>query len=379
MAPMSGEIHVIPAPVRAAALAALRAVGEGLPADRAVERALKAHPELDNPGRASLSDWVFQAALFRGRLDFLLGHEAGWEERLDALARDRAGEFAAVAWPADPALRLAAERSFPPWLARRLVRDLGPAEADAFCAASNERGPTTLRANAARTTRDALAARLRDEGVATERGTLAPHALRVLGRANLFGSPAWREGLFEVQDEGSQLVAAIAEAPGGEVLDLCAGAGGKTLALAASARVVHAHDPDRAKLRDLGVRVARAGLGNVHVVPPGEPLPGADAVLVDAPCSAVGALRRGPDARWRLSDEGCDRLPELQRTLLAQGAAQVRPGGRLVYATCTVLRAENEAVAESLDAPGFALEATRLLLPHRDGCDGFFIAAWRRE
>jgi 16S rRNA (cytosine967-C5)-methyltransferase len=227
-------------------------------------------------------------------------------------------------------------------------------------------------------------------------------------RPNVLGLAAHQDGLVEVQDEGSQLAGLAAGArPGDTVLDLCAGAGGKTLQLAAAAGPagrVHAADPDAGRLVRLQARAARAGAAAgvaVHGAAPPEGLL-ADRVLVDAPCSELGPLRRGPDVRWRLDPAGFDALPPLQRALLARAARHVRPGGRLAYATCTFRREEDEDVALAFEAthpefrrvpalPGGALapggdlgalvgpDGFLRTWPHRHDTDGFFAAAWVRR
>jgi 16S rRNA (cytosine967-C5)-methyltransferase len=246
--------------------------------------------------------------------------------------------------------------------------------------------------NTARIAPAALATRLAAEGIATRPARLAAGARAVDGpRANLLAAPAFREGLFEVQDEGSQLAGALVAArPGEEVLDLCAGAGGKALQLAAAGALVHACDRDAGRLARLATRAARAGARvAVHgATPP----PGArfDAALVDAPCSELGPLRRGPDLRFRLDPASFAALPALQLELLARAARTLRAGGRLVYVTCTFRREENEEVARAFEAahPAFRRarpDAPRELvgddlffrsLPHLHGTDGFFGASW---
>ncbi|HEY6099016.1 MAG TPA: RsmB/NOP family class I SAM-dependent RNA methyltransferase, partial [Anaeromyxobacter sp.] len=261
-------------------------------------------------------------------------------------------------------------------------------------------GPVCLRVNTLRTTPSALAERLRAEGVATRPGDLAPSCLVVTSpRPNVYGLACHREGLFEVQDEASQLVGAIVEArPGETVLDACAGAGGKTLLLAAvvgAAGRVHAADPDAAKLARLRVRAARAGAARIVVVDGPEPSGAlaADRVLVDAPCSELGALRRGPDLRWRTDPSKFADLPGRQLAILSRAARHVRPGGRLVYATCTLRREEDETVALAFEAAhsGFVRAAPPAhpstltpdgflrTWPHRHGTDGFFAALWTRR
>jgi 16S rRNA (cytosine967-C5)-methyltransferase len=321
---------------------------------------------------------------------------------------------ARIARERDPVRRLGLARSLPDWLAARLLRQFA-GEADALAAALNERAPLTIRANALKTTREALAARLAAEGLASRPTAWARDGLILETRVNVFGLAAFREGLLEVQDEASQLVAEVtAPPPRGLVVDACAGAGGKTLALGAllgnQGRIV-ALDASGRKLEELRRRARRAGLSNARAI---EAVIGAgawpdevarlrdraDRVLVDAPCSGIGALRRNPEARWRLVEEDLARLPAEQEAIAARAAELVAPGGRLIYATCTILAEENEAVVERLAArlPGFepvrlaeirGAEGARPIadetgtwlrtLPHRHGTDGFFAAVLRRR
>jgi 16S rRNA (cytosine967-C5)-methyltransferase len=308
--------------------------------------------------------------------------------------------------------REAVRLSFPTWLVERLAADLGLDEAIALGEALNRRAPLAVRANGARVSREALAERLAAAGVTARPTRLAPSGLVLETRVNAFGLDAFKEGLFEVMDEGSQLVAeAVAPPPGGRVVDACAGAGGKTLALGAllagKGRIL-ALDVAGKKLEELRRRARRAGLNNVVAREvraggaaglPAEAAPGAwDRVLVDAPCSGIGTLRRNPEARWRLTPREIAAFPPRQLALLVTYAPLVAPGGRLVYATCTVLGEENERVVERFlaERPEFepvplkeiwgkarALEVgdgmTLRLLPHRHDTDGFFCAALRRR
>ncbi|GAC1345119.1 MAG: RsmB/NOP family class I SAM-dependent RNA methyltransferase [Myxococcales bacterium] len=414
-------LHGLTGPV----CAAVAKVLAGAPADRALDKLLRAHKGLQAAQRAAVVEAVFGVALWRRRLAAGAGLPS-WEGAdpgtlLHALLRDLGGVAAdralALSPPAatpvrTPAAALtpasdsaASQASFwlgdryslPDWLARTLVAELG-AEAEAFAASICAPGPICLRANALRGTREALAESLARDGIATRPGAHAPHALVATGgRPNLLGSAAHARGLFEAQDEGSQLLGALVQArPGDTVLDACAGAGGKSLLLAAELRGrgrVVAVDPDAGALARLAHRARRAGADCIEIA--GARIPAglaADRVLVDAPCSELGPLRRGPDTRFRLRPDDFEALPALQLGILADAARVLRPGGRLVYATCTVRRAENQAVAASFERahpafvrvrPGagwldeaFVRDGFFVALPHLHGTDGFFAAVY---
>jgi 16S rRNA (cytosine967-C5)-methyltransferase len=234
-------------------------------------------------------------------------------------------------------------------------------------------------------------------------GALSPDALRLPEGSRVEDLPAFNQGRVEVQDEGSQLiVAACAAAPGMIVVDLCAGAGGKTLALAAAmagqGRLI-ACDVDRLRLSRLAPRAQRAGAdfiearlldGNREAQALADLVGQADVVLIDAPCSGTGTWRRNPEARWRLTSERLDRLRAMQANVLGIGALLVKPGGRLVYAVCSLLDEEGSDRIEAFRGanPGWELidpleagrphGAGRRLTPAHDGTDGFFIAALAR-
>lgn len=390
--------------------APISAVLDGRAAERELDRFLRARRDLARDERAAAAEAIFGVGLWRRRLAWHLGAGgAGASPRhlLVALVRDLAG--------VDDAERLAGARgsvprraaapedlatfySLPDWLAETLVREVGddaPALADALCLP----GPVFLRANLLRTSRDALAERLAAEGIATSVGRFAPACLRVsTPRPNLVGTRAWRDGLFEAQDEGSQLLgSAVGARPGETVLDLCAGAGGKTLQLAAdvgSSGRVHACDLDAARLARLATRARNAGATEiVRVEGAGPPASlRVDRAIVDAPCSELGPLRRGPDLRFRIDPATFLELPRIQLELLSRAAQHVKAGGTLVYATCTLRREENEEVASAFerDHVGWrrvAPELDPLLLddrgalhawPHAHGTDAVFAVAWRR-
>jgi 16S rRNA (cytosine967-C5)-methyltransferase len=307
--------------------------------------------------------------------------------------------------------REAVRLSYPTWLLERLTTDRGLPAALALAEAMNRRAPMAIRVNSARTSPPALIAALGEENVSARAGALAPSALVLETRVNAFALSAFKDGLFEVMDEGSQLVAElVAPPPGGRVLDACAGAGGKTLALGAAlggkGRVL-ALDVDGKKLEELRRRSRRAGLTNVSArqvtggALPSEARPaGWDRVLVDAPCSGLGTLRRNPEARWRLTPAEVAGFPARQIALLTTYAPLVAVGGRLIYATCSVLAEENEAVVARFlaerddfvvmsvkeiwgraraEALGVAAGDGSLRLdPQHHDTDGFFAAVLRR-
>ncbi|MBI1946176.1 MAG: RsmB/NOP family class I SAM-dependent RNA methyltransferase [Deltaproteobacteria bacterium] len=306
------------------------------------------------------------------------------------------GRGLAEAWRATDGAPDDVRLGVPSWLLQRFVDERGGEAARALCATFAEAPPTTLRANRLRTDPDALVRALAEEGVVARRAALAPDGVVLEFRAELFSTRAFTAGLFEVQDEGSQLVSLLCgAAPGMTVVDGCAGAGGKTLHLAAQMGgkgTLYALEPHERRRHDLSRRAARAGVHNLRVgdVDKKARLAGrADVVLVDAPCSGTGVLRRNPDTAWSLTVDDVARLATQQRAILEGYAPLVRPGGRLVYATCSLLTEENERVVEGFLAryPAFvAVDAGAVLAAHgvslpgeflsvdsaRHGTDGFF-------
>lgn len=313
----------------------------------------------------------------------------------------------------DPVARFGAEHSLPDWLAQRFVGEFG-VDAAVVAKALNSEPPRTIRANLLRTpSRDELARALAALGIPTRPTAHAPHGLHVDGDADLFATPLYANGAFEQQDEASQLAAhAVAPPPRGRVLDLCAGSGGKTLALAAALQnrgEILATDVHDGRLQALRERARRAGVTNVRVRAVGENewpaevaafASTADRILVDAPCSGTGSWRRHPESRWSLTADDLRSLQGTQDRLLDRVAEVLQPGARLVYATCSVFADENERRIDALLARRADLERVRLaevlggavaapiadatgtflsLRPDRQGCDGFFAALLRKR
>jgi 16S rRNA (cytosine967-C5)-methyltransferase len=304
--------------------------------------------------------------------------------------------------------RFAYDAALPLWLVHKLGAAYGD-QAPALAEALNHRAPVDLRVNLARSDRAHAQDRLRFEGVVAAPTPYSPWGLRVAGRVNINAVPSYREGIVDVQDEGSQLLAVLTGAEREEtVADVCAGGGGKLAALAALMEgrgTLVALDVDRHRLREAEKRLGRLGLAasEYAVIPhrgfAADPkiapwLGECHRVLVDAPCSGTGSWRRHPAERWRMQEPEVARLVATQADVLANAARLVRPGGRLVYATCSVLPEENEQQVERFLAatPGFTLVALqdewperaaelgspdgRFLqpLPHTAGTDGFFAA-----
>lgn len=394
------------------------------PADAVVSRYFREHRQLGHADRAFVAETVF-AVLRRGRsiearcagqlsdrrrLLATLALVRGWSQRELApvlKASEEAWLAAAKAMP-ETELPPAVRCDLPDWLYQRLEQQLGADETLALAHAINQSAPLDLRVNTLKADRESVLAKLAADGIAAQPGALSPLAVRLRDKPALAKHPMFLEGAFEVQDEGSQLLGFLLDPKRGEmVVDFCAGAGGKTLLLGALMRNtgrLYAFDVSDKRLANLKPRLARSGLSNVH---PGrieherdqkiKRLAGkADRVLVDAPCSGLGTLRRNPDLKWRQSESSVAELTVKQASILDAAATLVRPGGRLVYATCSLLTVENDAVvagflekhpdfsllpaASLLGKQGIACEGEVLrLLPHRHNTDGFYAAAMERK
>ncbi|MDB4965670.1 MAG: hypothetical protein JWN44_1359 [Myxococcales bacterium] len=398
-----------------------------------IGRSLRGARELRSPERRFVGEAIYGMIRWRRRLDFAMSREGSealplylawlWSEfegdpqvetELRVVGVDP-GRLADVeerltSQIGNEVERLAVAQSYPSWLVERFVAEHGLAEAAALLSAMNRRAPLSARANRLKNTREELAAILDAEGIPTQPSPLAPDGLELLTHVNAYALEAFTDGRFELQDAGSQIIAELtAPPPRGVVVDACAGAGGKTLALGAllgNRGRLTAFDVSDRKLEELRTRARRAGLTNVRALSVGETAPAdaemelagrADRVLCDVPCSGLGTLRRNPEARWRLEPADLDELPQKQGAILDRYARLVADGGRLVYATCTVARAENDAIIDAFLAthPSFVEvpakeilgkaraeqigDGQRLrLLPHIHDTDGFFAAVLRR-
>ncbi len=398
-------------------------------ADKAMERHFRDHRELGSRDRGEIAETVYACLRTLALLRYLGGETAPasalvalhlLNQGLSARALEQAGyrprdEQFNVRGLAEKlrnldtsAMPLAVKANMPEWLAQHLVAQLGEEETLELAAALNRPATLDLRVNTVKADRDTVRTRLAAEGQAVEPTPYSPLGLRRADRAPLFKTACFREGLFEIQDEGSQLLGLLLEPKRREmVVDFCAGAGGKTLelgALMANSGTLYAFDVAAKRLEKLKPRLARAGLDNVRSVVIAHErdervrrLAGkADRVLVDAPCSGTGTVRRNPDIKWRPLD--LEAITATQRNILEAAASLVKPGGRLVYATCSLLREENEEIVEAFLAgheeftllPVGEILARRhipltmtgdmlRLYPHRHNTDGFFAAVLERR
>ena len=386
------------------------------PADQALSAYFRSHRNLGQQDRAFIAETVFAVLRRKRSLEMAAGGAAPRDLVIAALVR--VFGLSGRALDADAALvtriKSAVTRDFPPavqadlpdWLWERLVAEYGAEESSAIAQGLLGAAPLDLRVNLAKLSREDALERLGMEAAPTP---YSPAGIRLKGKPQINRHALFLDGCVEVQDEGSQLLAYLLAPRRGEmVADFCAGAGGKTLALSMlmhGTGRLYAMDVSEKRLRELAPRAARAGISNVHpIVLAGEGdirvkrLAGKlDRVLVDSPCSGFGTLRRNPDLKWRHAAGAITELAAKQLRILEAAAKLLKPGGRLVYATCSILSEENEAVAERF-AAGHAefaplsceklLAVSRISLatgerlrlwPHRHGTDGFFAAAFERR
>ncbi len=397
------------------------------PADSIVSAYFRKHRDLGSRERHTLAETTYN--VLRRRLLFQHMAQSGsgaMERRLAILGWQGSETFLRGALaPAEQqwldTVRTIDPTSLPPklrhnlpdWLAQPLQKALGDEQFDALGASLNEPAPLDLRVNVLKTRREEAQAALAAAGIESTPTPYSPWGLRVDGKPALNKLALFTSGAIEVQDEGSQLLALLVAPKRGEmVVDFCAGAGGKTLALGAAMRNsgrLYAFDVSGHRLDALKPRLARSGLSNVYPAQIAHErderikrLAGKiDRVLVDAPCSGLGTLRRNPDLKWRQSPAAVEELRQKQQAILESACRLLKPGGRLVYATCSLLEAENEAIAQAFTEahPEFELlpvaealeraqvgEAATLddhgylrLWPHRHRSDGFFAAVWQKR
>ncbi len=379
-----------PAARLSAAIAVLDQVLAGQSAEHALTNWGRASRYAGSGDRAAVRDVVFDCLRCRWSFAALGGAETGRGlvlGHLRAAGQDVAAVFtgeghAPVALRPEDAGRTPDPNEAldcPDWLENPLRQSLG-GDFSSVMAAMRQRAPVFLRVNTARADQGQAQTALAAEGIETVPHPLASSALEVIaGARKIQTSSVYLDGVVELQDASSQaVVQALPLADGMRVLDLCAGGGGKTLALAAQARLaLFAHDADPRRMRDLPPRASRAGAKVTLTENPEKTAP-YDLILTDVPCSGSGSWRRDPEGKWRLTRDRLAELTVVQARIMDRAAAMIRPGGALAYATCSMLTAENGAqVAAFLSRhPGWVLEFSRAFNPLQGG-DGFFVAVLR--
>jgi 16S rRNA (cytosine967-C5)-methyltransferase len=415
-------------PTRARLEVAVAALQELLsfaaPADGTLKRFFRSHPELGQQERAFVAELAF-AVLRNLRLLEQLGAQRSMRrlalasltvafgisvrELAPLLRREEASWLAQLRSQAQTELAPAVRFSLPDWLWERLLEQYGSTELEPLARALLKPAPLDLRVNTLLASREEVLAQLAKEGFGAESTAYSPVGIRLQGKPALQKHPLFVAGKVEAQNEGSQLLGyLVAPRRRQMVVDFCAGAGGKTLALGAmmhSEGRLYAFDTSDRRLANLKARLKRSGLSNIHPQHIDtetdariQRLDGKiDRVLVDAPCSGFGTLRRNPDLKWRQHADGIAQMMRKQAAILQSAGRLVKPGGRLVYATCSLLREENEQVAEQflernpmfvltpahavLKSQGIELDtgAYFRVLPHMHAMDGFFAAIMERS
>ena len=414
----------LPRPLLDHTAAALAAVLEfKYPADTVVSRYLRAHPVLGQQDRAFVAETVFTVLRRLRLLETLTEGRDPRRLALAALTRLRGLSLRELDAALRPAERdwlaglkarhedesLAVRCDFPDWLLAKLQQQYGEEELLVLAQSLQHSAPLDLRANLQKAEREAVLARLAADGIPARATTYSPVGVRLEGKPQINRHPLFLEGAIEIQDEGSQLLCQLLAPRRGEmVADFCAGAGGKTLALGAMMRSsgrLYAFDISEKRLAGMKPRLARSGLSNVHpqwIAGENDArlkrLAGKlDRVLVDAPCTGLGTLRRNPDLKWRQDEQALTAYRAKQELILAAAAKLVKTGGLLLYATCSLLDEENKQVVESflsahaqfeLRPANAALAQQRIALdtgeylrlaPHLHGTDGFFAALLARK
>lgn len=386
---------------RGTSTAVIEALGEifegGRYADKVIERVLKQNPKWGSRDRRFIAEATYNIVRWYRLLQELSQSRdndywkifAAWMH-LQGTELPHWTEFSSIRFDQwDERLKQARSirkirESIPDWLDELGEQELGGAW-DNELHALNEEARVVLRANTLRIRRSDLQKVLKEEGVETEQLPIAPDAVALRQRQNVFQLPSFREGLFELQDAGSQLIAPFLKVePGMRVIDACAGAGGKTLHLAAlmqnKGRIL-AMDPEGWKLEELKKRARRSGAGNIEtraidsskVIKRLEK--SADRLLLDVPCSGLGVLKRNPDAKWKLSPDFVNEVRGVQHDIISSYSKMVKPGGMMVYSTCSLLPSENEAQVKVFlgEHKDFELLEEKKIVPS-EGFDGFYMA-----
>ena len=354
-----------------------------LPIDLFLSHYFRAHRALGSKDRQLISESIYGMIRWCSLLDYLVGNKTSWEKRYAIFRWFQPNNYLYV-----NSIPLSVRVSAPSSLFSKLEEDHGQERAIQICQIFNTPAPVTIRINPLKTTREALLAYFQSHSGAFV-CPVSPLGIQFKKRTPLMALSQYKEGLFDIQDEGSQIVASLVKVePGDQVLDYCAGAGGKTLAFAHRMKnrgQIYLHDIRATILTEARRRLKRCGLQNFQFLTPEHPQltylkKKMNWVLVDVPCSGTGTLRRHPNQKWQFSLEGLDQLVAKQRVIFKQALEYLHPKGKIVYATCSILKAENEKQLERfLKLYNLKLISDPFIsLPTFGGMDGFFAAVMER-
>lgn len=356
---------------------------QDLPLDIHIRDYFRSHKALGSKDRAEIAETVYGIVRWQGTIDYLNGQQISWEKRFEIFQNLNIEE---IINKTDIPTHI--QVSFPKILYDLIIASYGKEKGKKLCLASNYPAPTTVRINSLKTTRDEMLKKWEQEyEVSPSKNT--PYSIRFHKKINFLSLPEFKAGLFEVQDEGSQLLADLIQVePGQLVMDYCSGSGGKTLAFAPKMQnkgQIYLHDIRPHILIEAKKRLKRAGIQNAQIIDfenskLNQLKKKMDWVLVDAPCTGTGTLRRNPDMKWKFTEETLPRLVGQQRTIFEKALSFVKPGGKIVYGTCSLLKEENEEqVQHILKTYDVKIEGDLFKSTPQNGeMDGFFGAVFTK-
>lgn len=356
---------------------------EGLPLDRYLSDYFRNNKALGSKDRAYIAETIYGMVRWKGLLDYLSSKPVSWEKRLEIYST-----IDPLKHQKNESIPQNIRVSFPEPLFNHFVESHGLEEAIEICLICNTPAPTTVRINTLKSTRDEVL-ELWGKDYQVTPCRYSENGITFLKKINLFGLPEFKQGIFEVQDEGSQLLAGLVKAAPGElVMDYCSGSGGKTLAFAPNMKgsgQIYLHDIRPFALQEARNRLKRAGIQNAQTILFDNPnlkkiKKKMDWVLADVPCSGTGTLRRNPDMKWKFKDESLEKLLGQQRHIFEKALSYMKPEGRIVYSTCSIFQEENQHQMEhflktyNLEVEGEVFQT----LPSYGGMDGFFGVVMKR-
>jgi 16S rRNA (cytosine967-C5)-methyltransferase len=354
-----------------------------LPIDLFLSHYFRSHKALGSKDRQLIAGAVFGMIRWKGLLDYLIGNNASWEQRYAVFRSFQPANYLLI-----NSIPNHVRVSFPKELFILMEQDFGLEKAIHLCQVSNQEAPITIRINPLKTTREHMLSRWNGRYEISPCES-SPFGIQFKKRIPLTATPEFKEGLFEIQDEASQLVGCLVHAkPGQQVLDYCSGAGGKALCFAhllENTGQIYLHDIRPNILDQAKKRLCRAGIQNAQFLLEGHAnlhrlQKKMDWVIADVPCTGTGTLRRNPDQKWKFSSTLLNRLVGQQRMIFEKALSFVKPGGKIIYSTCSILAAENEKQIEHFIAR-YQLEVAEpsfISLPTAQGMDGFFAAVLRK-